>query len=336
MTESCNPILVEVLRGEAVESRHRGAAAVIRSNGELVASWGDIQSQIFARSAIKPIQALPLIETGAADRFQVSDEEIALACASHSGQAMHIDRVYAWLSRLGLGGGDLVCGSALATGEARASPSGAASSAALQNNCSGKHTGFLTTALHLGEPVVGYAGPAHPVQLRVRQVLSQIADTRLDDMGLAVDGCGVPTFALPLRNMALAIARLADPGALGRLRGESARRLVDAMIAHPRLVGGDGQFDTRVMEAAGGSVITKGGAEAVHIAALPRLGIGIALKIDDGSKRAALCAIASLLAVYADSQPALAEALALYREAPVRNAAGARVGTVRAARGWLA
>ena len=201
----------------------------------------------------------------------------------------------------------------------------------LHNNCSGKHAGFLTTAAHLREPLVGYAGEVHPAQLRVKRVLAQLADAPVDTITPAVDGCGVPTFALPVRGLALAAARFAAPAALGRLRAEAAGRILAAMTAHPELIGGDGRFDTRIIAAAGGSVVTKGGAEAVHIAICPSAGLGIALKMDDGAGRAAECVMGALLLRYTSPAPALADVLRGSADAPIRNATGARVGAIRPA-----
>lgn len=329
--------MVEVTRGAIVESRHHGAAAVVRADGSIVAAWGDVERLVFPRSTVKPLQALPLLETGAADRLHVDDRELALACASHNGEEEHVATVAAWLDRLELGPHDLVCGahppmsaqaaeSLVRTGEAP-SP--------LHNNCSGKHAGFLTTAIFLREPTTGYGGSAHPVQLRVRQVLSQFAAVEFRDDMIAVDGCSVPTFAMPLRSLALCMARLADPSRFGRLRTEAIRRILAAMAAHPTLVAGRGRFDTMVLTAAGGAVVVKGGAEGVQCAVLPELGLGIALKIDDGGKRAAETAMAGLLLAFAEPAEKLRWALLPYLDLPLRNAAGTRVGATRIAPDWL-
>ena len=326
-----NPGLVEVVRGERVESRHRGAAAVITADGTLVAAWGDIDSPVYARSAIKPIQALPLIETGAAERFGVNKAELALACASHGGEPKHVETVAAWLARIGLGEANLICGPHAPTTAAAAEDliRQGAPPTRLHNNCSGKHAGFLTTALHLNEPLVGYGGQVHPVQLRIKRLLAQLAEVSGESLVPAVDGCGVPTFAVPVRGLALAAARLAAPAGLGRHRAEAASRLYQAMAAHPDLIGGTDRFDTRIGRAAAGALVTKGGAEAVHMAILAKAGLGIALKIDDGARRGAECAMAALLRRFADPPADLAHVLSAYAEAAVRNTAGARVGTIR-------
>lgn len=331
--EQCNPVLVEITRGERVESCHRGCAAVVANDGTVVAAWGDVEQPVFPRSAVKPLQVLPLLETGAAERYQVSDEEIALACASHGGEPEHVERVAAWLVRLGLKPDSLVCGPHLPLSEAasRAVIRHGEEPSRLHNNCSGKHAGFLTTALHLREPLTGYAGPVHPVQLRVRRVLSHMGGVELPEDARGVDGCGVPTVAMPLVALARAMARLAAPEREGRLRAEALRRVTSAMTSHPSLVGGRGRFDSVVMAASGGSIIVKGGAEGVHAAALLHHGIGIAVKIDDGAKRAAEPAMAALLSRFAEPDDTLNGSLAPYTRTAMRNTTGARIGVLRVA-----
>ncbi|TVR99031.1 MAG: asparaginase [Rhodospirillales bacterium] len=332
-----NPVLVEATRGDRVESAHRGAAAVADADGVIVAAVGDVDRPVFTRSAVKPLQVLPLLETGAAERFAVTDEEIALACASHAGEPDHVNRIGGWLARLGLSESALVCGPhpPLSEAQVHALIRRGQAPSRLHNNCSGKHTGFLTTTLHLREPITGYAGPVHPAQLRVRRTLAQMGGCDLNDSHIAIDGCGVPTFAMPLAALARAMAVLAVPARLGRLRALAARRVVAAMTAHPFLVGGSGRFDTAIMEAAAGSVVVKAGAEGVHVAAVPALGLGIAVKIDDGARRAADAAIAALLLRYAEPAAELRVRLAHFVETALRNTQDVRIGTLRAARGWL-
>ncbi|MCW5698695.1 MAG: asparaginase [Rhodospirillales bacterium] len=334
--DTCNPVMVEITRGATVESRHRGAAVVVRSDDSIVASWGDIDRLMYPRSVIKPLQALPLLETGAADRFAVSDQEIALACASHSGEQVHVAVVEAWLERLGLGSGNLVCGAhpPLSVAAAEDLVRKGETPTPLHNNCSGKHAGFLTTALYLRESITGYAGAAHPVQLRVRQMLSQLAGVEFNDASIGVDGCGVPTLAMPLWGLARCLARFADPPKLGRLRADAVSRILKAMTKHPELVAGQARFETSVMMAAGGDVVVKCGAEGTYGAILPKRGLGIAVKIDDGGKRAAESAMAALLLAFADPQEKLCWALNPYRDLPLRNTNGARVGSVRIAADW--
>jgi L-asparaginase II len=335
--DRCNPVMVEVTRGERVESRHRGSAAVVDAEGAVVAAWGDIALPVFPRSAVKPLQALPLLETGAAERFGVSDEEIALACGSHGGEPEHVQRVDAWLARIGLTPAVLVCGPhpPLSAPAARDVIRQGEELSPLHNNCSGKHAGFLTTAVHLGEPVTGYAGSVHPVQLRIKRVLAQMGGQELRDDARGTDGCGVPTLAMPLTALARAMARLVAPDRLGRLRAEAARRVVAAMTSHSNLVGGRDRFDTLVMNAARGAVVTKGGAEGIHVAALPKPGLGIAIKIDDGAGRAATAVLAALLVRFGELDAHVLQTVQSYIDAPIRNTQDARVGTLRLAPSWL-
>jgi len=333
---SGNPIVVDVTRGDAVESRHRAAAAVVGADGRIVAAWGDVERAIFPRSAVKPLQALALIETGAAERFAVTDAELALACASHGGEPDHVGRVDRWLTRMGLGADDLACGAhpPMSDSEARRMARAGETPSRLHNNCSGKHAGFLATALHMDEPAAGYERPDHPVQRRVLATLSEMGGIGSDSVGWAIDGCGVPTFALPLVAIARAMAGLADPGSQSSSRAAAARRILGAIAAHPHLLAGAGRFDTAVVAAFEGAAAVKGGAEGVQAAALPHLGLGIALKIDDGAGRAAETAMAALLDRYAETSPDSRAVLASYLERPVPNAAGNIVGNVRPAAGW--
>ena len=333
--DAASPILVEVTRGNTVESRHRGIVAVAVAGGAVVAAWGDAERAVFPRSAVKPLQALPLIETGAARGFALGDAEIALACASHNGEPEHVAGVGAWLERVGLGAGDLECGAqapidkeaALALVRAGDAPS------TLTNNCSGKHAGFLTTARHLGEATAGYIEPVHAVQRRVTETLADMAGCDLATAPVGTDGCGIPAIAMPLAAVARAMARLAAPDSLAPERAAAARRVVAAMTAHPALVAGRGRYDTVAMQAGRGAFAVKTGAEGVHAAILPRLGLGCALKIEDGAARAAEVAMTALLR-HLGALDGHAEAeLADYLERPLVNWSGKRVGVIRAVLG---
>ena len=277
---SVNPVLVELVRGGEVESRHRGAVAVVDVSGHVQEAIGDIGLAVYPRSAIKPLQALPLIESGAADAFDVSEEELALACASHTGEAMHTERIAAWLERIGCTPGDLV-------GDPK-SP--------LTDNCSGKHAGFVTLAKHLEAPVEGYHKLAHPVQQRMLGVLEQMTGAEPGiDVPCGTDGCSVPTWAWPLGNIAYAWAQFAVPDRLPTDRKFAAIRLGKAMIAHPELVDGPGKFNSTVLRDGKGKILLKRGAEGVYCAGLPEYGLGIAIKIDDGADRAAERVMAAML-----------------------------------------
>jgi L-asparaginase II len=327
-----NPVLVEVTRGGAVESRHRGAFAVVDADGRVVLSAGSVAAPVFPRSAVKPLQALALVESGAAEAFELSDAELALACASHNGEPDHVATVTAWLDRLGLGPGDLECGghppkhapSAAALAAAGAAPD------ARHDNCSGKHAGFLTLARQLDAPIRGYVDFAHPVQQRVLGVLEQM--TGLDDLTAqprGVDGCGIPTIALPLGNLALALARFAEPDDQPARRQAACRRLSTAVAAAPRMIAGTGRVDSAIAAALGPRCLAKTGAEGVHAAALPELGLGLALKIDDGAGRAAEVALLRLLKRLHLLDGAAAATLADDAAPPVTARDGRRVGQLR-------
>lgn len=290
-----NPVLVEVTRGPLVESVHRGAVAVSDSRGRLRLAVGDVERPVFPRSALKPVQAVPLIESGAADASALSAEEVALACASHSGEPQHTTPIAAWQSRIGCSVGDLACGphrpiheptatAMIAKGE-RWTP--------LHNNCSGKHTGFMTLARGLGAPVKGYETLEHPVQRAVAATLKEMAGVS-GELPWGIDGCTVPNFALPLAALARAMAAFADPCALPPGRAQATARILAAMTAYPELVAGTGRPCTLLMRQAPG-IAVKTGAEGVYVAILPALGLGIALKIDDGAGRASETLMAALL-----------------------------------------
>jgi L-asparaginase II len=292
-----NPVLVEVTRGDQVESTHRGAVAISDAQGNVLFALGDIENPIYPRSALKPIQALPLVESGAADALGIDEAEIALACASHSGEPMHTSRVAAWLQRLGLAEGDLACGphpvryapvweDMIRRGE---------KPTRIHNNCSGKHAGFLTVARHWGVATAGYERIDHPVQLTVAQALGELAGLS-QPLPWAVDGCAAPNFAIPLSAFARALARLASPKTLPPERASAARRILKAMMTRPELVAGTGRVCTTLMRAGGGRIAVKTGAEATYAAIVPGHGLGIAIKVDDGGGRAAETTIAYLLA----------------------------------------
>jgi len=284
-----NPVLVEVTRGALVESGHRGSIAIVDANGSVRVALGDVETPVFTRSSLKPIQALPLVESGAADAFGVSEEELALACASHSGEPMHTTRVAAWLARIGHSEADLACGPHAPRHEPTSEDMirRGENPTRLHNNCSGKHTGFLTLAKHLKAPAAGYEKLEHPVQQAVLtsvQKLSGVADP-----AHGIDGCAVPNFALPLAAFARALAQLA-----GR-RTPGADRILKAMANHPELVSGTGRWCAAIMRACKGRAVVKVGAEGVYAGMVPEMGLGIAIKADDGGVRAAETVIAAIL-----------------------------------------
>ena len=330
------PVAVEVTRGAQVESRHRASAAVADAGGRIVRQWGDIDQAVFPRSAIKPLQALPLIESGAAESFQLGDGEIALACASHGAEAFHTATIDAWLARIGLAESDLECGAHLPshspTAEALLRDGRAANQT--HNNCSGKHLGFLTTARHLGEPTKGYIGLDHPVQRRVIETFGEMSGVDMSRVPTAVDGCGIPTLAAPLYGLATAMARFADPSALAPMRARAVGRIAAAMAARPEMVAGSGRFCSAVIRESEGAILAKTGAEGVFAVALPELGLGLAIKVEDGASRAAEVAVAAVLRAIGAIGPDLEQRLADSLVAPVHNRAGLRTGEVRPVEGW--
>ncbi len=331
---SDKPVVIEVTRGNMIESRHVGAAAVMKIDGSVVEAWGDIDTPVMARSAIKPLQAIPLVESGAADRFGLTDMHLSLACASHNGEPRHVEAVRAWLGSIGLGESDLECGAHAPTRlpifEAFVR-SGAPLTAAF-NNCSGKHTGFLATAVHKGEPTRGYIRRDHPVQQRLLGIYEQLAQCDLTRAPLGIDGCGIPTVGVPLRHMALAMANLANPARLPEARAKAIRRIRTAMNAEPFYMAGTGRFCTRINGALKDVAQVKTGAEGVYCGMLPTLGLGVALKIWDGNGRAAEVALATILrhlGVLPDTQFDAAIT------PPVLNVVGLAVGDIRPAASWL-
>jgi L-asparaginase II len=327
-----NPILVEVTRGSRVESVHRGCVAIANAKGEIVFSLGDVEAVSFPRSSLKMVQALPLVESGAAEAFGLSDEEIALACASHSGEPMHTGRVTAWLERIGCTEADLACG-------AHPSRVDAVNEAMIRkgekptpvfNNCSGKHTGFLTVCRHWDVATQGYELHDHPLQVAIAKALGDLAGMDPAKIPYGIDGCVAPAFALPTSSFARVLAQFADPSGQPLQRGAAMKHVVAAMIAHPDLVAGTGRSDTILMRAANGRVATKAGAEAYYAAIIPEAGLGVALKIDDGAGRAAETAIAAIL----DKLGVLTDDKAAHDiiRAPIPNTRGKIVGERRPAK----
>lgn len=331
-----NPVLVEVFRGTRVESFHRGAVAVADAGGDMRLALGDVERPVYPRSAIKPLQALPLVESGAAAHFALGDEAIALACASHGGEPRHVETVLRWLDSIDLDASDLVCGPHLPSNEdaAHALVRADVPPGRVHNNCSGKHTGFLTTARFLGEPVAGYADATHPVQVRIRTLLEEMSGEALADATTGVDGCGIPTIAQSLAGIARAMARLGRPDGLGATRAAACARVLAAMRAQPWMVAGSGRFCTLAIEHLGGGAVVKVGAEGVYAASLPALGLGVAVKMDDGARRAAEVTLGETLSRIGALPAPVPEALAARLRPRVHNHAGTRVGRITPGPGW--
>jgi len=329
--DTANPVLVEVVRGPMVESRHRGAIAVVSPDGTVVRSVGDVTRDIYPRSSIKPVQALPLIESGAADAFGFGDVEIALSCASHLGEARHVAAVRDILARVGGQPEQLECGAQPPSGKTAELDLARAGETphALHNNCSGKHAGMIATALHKGENPAGYTAVTHPVQQRVLGVFESMTGCDLSRAPRGTDGCSVPVWAMPLGNLALAMARMADPSDQPETRQAAAARIRHAMATEPFYIHGTDTFATEVISVAGPDVLVKGGAEGVFTAILPALGLGVAIKIDDGAERAAELAMIHTLAGLGVLSEAQSNALAERLSPVLTNWSGREVGALR-------
>jgi L-asparaginase II len=288
-------VLIEVLRGAAVESRHRGAVAICDTEGADYLAIGDVAAPIFPRSAVKPFQALPLVESGAGDEFRLSDKALAIACASHGGEPEHVAAVEQFLACAGLDGSALECGAhwPLHQASARALVRDHRTPHALHNNCSGKHAGMLCLAAKMGVDHRHYIGATHPVQREVRAALEGMFDFTLDTFG--IDGCSIPTYAVPLRNLARAFACFGTGRRLGPQRAAAARRLMTCCGEHPFYLGGTERFCTAVLNGLQKRAFVKIGAEGVIAGVVPELGLGIAIKCDDGGQRAAEAVMAALL-----------------------------------------
>lgn len=326
-----NPVLVEVLRGEHVESAHRGAVVVCDGSGKSLLEIGDVSRPVFPRSAVKAIQALPLVESGAADALGFGDGELALACASHKGEAAHVELAASMLATAGLDGDALECGShwpgshdaTVALARSGRSPS------QLHNNCSGKHAGFLCTCRHIGLAHRDYVAFEHPYQATIREVMEDVTAAPHDADNSAVDGCSIPTYAVPIRNLALGFARMATGERLSTGRARAAKRLLSACMAEPFLMSGSEAADLLLMQAAPGRIFVKTGAEGVYCAAVPELGLGIALKCDDGAGRSAEAMVAAVLAKLLKSDEALSQGLGKLARPTIPSRKGVTVGRLR-------
>jgi L-asparaginase II len=297
MTTAVDPILIELTRGALVESVHRGALAICRPNGEVAVSIGDVHRPVFPRSAIKCFQALPLIDSGAADRFGFADAEIALACASHSATPRHVHLAGSMLARAGRDASVLACGAHDPVHEpsAHALRMAGLTPTRLHNNCSGKHAGMIATCVHCGYDPASYVDLSHPLQRRIAEVLHDFTSATIAPELAGTDGCSAPNWAIPLLGLATGYARFATGDGLTPARRAACERIMGACAAEPGLVAGPGRLDTVAMTALGRRLFMKTGAEAVYCGAIPAMGIGFAIKIDDGTKRASETVVQAML-----------------------------------------
>lgn len=340
---SCHPVLVEALRGSAIESFHRGAFAIVDADGTLRAAAGDIARPIFPRSAVKLLQALPLVASGAADALALTDEELALACASHGGDSDQVRVAASMLAKAELDDSALECGAHRPYDEAAcdALARAGASPGPLHNNCSGKHAGFACLGCFMAGSdadaatrrgfLAGYVRPEHPVMREVSAALQAATGWDLARSPRAIDGCSIPTHAIPLRHLALAFARVATGQGLTPAHARAAARLRAAIAAAPQMLGARGRVDPRLMARLGARVCCKVGAEGVYCAALPELGLGLAVKIDDGATaRAAEVVLAALLQRLLPLAGADAELVDTLAAPRLVNWRGTEVGRLRA------
>tara|TARA_R110002020_G_scaffold8966_19_gene36008 strand:+ start:4808 stop:5815 length:1008 start_codon:yes stop_codon:yes gene_type:complete len=326
-----NPVTVEVTRGSLVESRHRGLGIVVDGNGKSLFSFGDVDAGIFPRSACKAMQALPLVESGAADAYGFGDKELAISCASHSGEDEHVVLAASMLERAGRDASALECGSHWSSDQktlihqARTldRPS------ALHNNCSGKHSGFVCTCSHVGYEVEGYVNYDHPLQADLRATMESLTGATLAQDNCGIDGCSIPTYAVPLRGLAHGFAKMVTGLGLEPVRAKASRRLMDACMAEPFYVAGTKRACTKLMQVAPGKIFAKTGAEGVFIAALPEQGIGMAVKCEDGTTRAAESMIFALIARYFDKDGETHATLMQMANHQMTNWNGMHVGDVR-------
>ncbi|TWT25332.1 asparaginase [Planomicrobium sp. CPCC 101110] len=320
--------VVEVSRGTLVESLHRGHIAVVNAHKELLYSVGDPQKVIYARSSMKPLQAIPLVETGAADRYGFDAADLSLACASHNGEGQHTERVQAILARTGLAIDNLRCGTHNPKWEAayEALIKSGEPLTAVYNNCSGKHSGMLATAKHMDESTEDYYKLGHPVQQRILAAISDLTEVPADKIVIGIDGCGVPVHGVPIENLALSFAKMADPGDLPEKRRNAVEKITAAMAAEPEMVGGTARFCTDFMRIMGGRMFAKAGAEGVYCIGDKETGLGIALKIEDGNARATSAVAVEVLSQLGLLTEAQKEGLRDYHYPPLENARKEKVG----------
>lgn len=328
-----NPVLVEVYRGALVESQHRGSISVVDADGATVLDIGDTKRPVFPRSAIKALLAIALVESGAVDALGLEPHELALACASHSGEVEHVKTAASMLQKAGLDVDVLECGchrplgaaANVALAETRIAPT------ALHNNCSGKHSGFICLACHQGVDPKGYVNPDHWVQQRIRGVMEEMtgAAHAVDQCG--TDGCSIPTYAVPLSSMALAFARFSTGVGLDGDRAKACKQIYQACVDNPFYVAGTDRACTRIMEAGKGRIFVKTGAEGVYCAAIPELGVGITLKCDDGETRAAETMVATVIANLLPKEDEVGIAIRAIGQPILKNWNGIEVGSIRAA-----
>lgn len=326
-----NPVTVEVTRGSLVESRHRGMIAVVDGDGDLVFSLGDVDSPVFPRSACKAMQSLPLIESGAADAYGFGNREIALSASSHSGEDEHAALAASMLKRAGRDVETLECGAHWSFAQKTLIHQARTLDrpTALHNNCSGKHAGFICACCHGGTDPKGYVGYDHPLQQEIRGAMQHLTGSAIGRDNSGIDGCSIPTYAVPLKALAHGFAKMTTGVGLEPIRAKASQRIIDACMAEPFYVAGTGRACTKLMSIAPGRIFAKTGAEGVFCATIPEKGLAIALKCEDGETRAAEAMVAATLARFFDKGDEVHAALMALANHSMRNWNGMHVGDVR-------
>lgn len=335
MGKPLNPVLVDIFRGDKVESFHRGAVVAVNVDGDVVFELGDIDALVFPRSALKPVQALPLLESGAAEHFSLSPQELALACASHNAEPAHQQVLANWMSKVGLQSAQLECGPSLPTHRATAHQllrEGGKAEKHL-HNCSGKHTGMLTLASFLKVNIEGYSDYQHETQQRWMQALSDLCGNDVTQYSWDRDGCGLPALCMPLVEFATALVKFCSPQEQLPGRASAMKSILAAMQAHPGMVAGSDRCCTATMKA-NNNVIVKTGAEGVFAAIAPKSGVAIALKIDDGASRAAEATVGAVLRKLDIISPVEYSSLSHWYMRDLKNSQGIVVGKVAPSSAW--
>jgi L-asparaginase II len=317
-----NPIIAELTRGPIIESRHTGAYMVCDAKGRTLVGGGDIAAPIYSRSAIKAFQCLPVIESGAADHFGLNEEEIALCCASHDGESEHVRVARSILAKIGVSEVCYECGAYWPTSRSAAYQlvREGKEGEQVHNNCSGKHAGMLALAKHLNVSIKDYVKPDHPVQRAIARSMGEICEIDLTKAEMGIDGCSVPTWAMPLSNTAMGFARL--PQSL------AGQRIIAAARIHPFMIAGTARFDTKIMTAVP-RLFIKYGAEGVYCGSIPHAGLGFAMKCDDGAPRAIEVAAAGMLSRLDVWTMEEIQALKTFQEQPLKNWRKMDVGMIR-------
>ena len=328
MQSQSSEILAQYFRGPFVESKSKITAVVLDEHKNIVQSWGDVHSGFYPRSSIKMLQAIPFLESGAVDYFGLSDQHICLACASHSGESVHVEKVLSWLEKMDLSDANLECGAQAPFHKKSAEELLVKNKPALcaHNNCSGKHAGFLATAKMHQEKLTGYIDESHPVQKRVTQALKECFQFELSSKNLGIDGCGIPTYYLPMIHVAYGMSEFLNPQSTFK---SSLKRIQKAVLSEPVLLAGSGRADTDMILASEGNVLSKAGAEGVFAGVFLNQGLSFVLKVQDGNQEvsnAALCYLAHRMKAITDDQ---FQKLSHHARPIKKNWAGKEVGFLK-------